>query len=139
MIADEDGMPLLGASASTLGIRVHDPRNPGKVCDIKPDGEGLVHPETGGLSVTPDVPERMYYRHRPVALGGLSTNPLFAIGADRLGPKLKYRPDPDKPEGHGFIEPAVSMKAEEYVQAISALRDAWRNCACESRKKDTDG
>jgi hypothetical protein len=125
MVADEGRKPCLGASASTLGIRFHDPTNPTRVHDIRADADGLVHPDTGGLSVTPDDPEKMYYRHRPVALGGLSRHQLFSLEPDRLGPKLRYRPDPDNPDGHGFIEPATSMPASEYELAIKELRDAW--------------
>lgn len=48
MRPDPDGLPRLGASLSTLGVR------PGKDIPVLPDGS--VAPKTGGMSVTPENP-----------------------------------------------------------------------------------
>jgi hypothetical protein len=48
---------------------------------------------------------------------------LFTEGpfADRL----LFRPDPEKPTKHGFIEPAARMPGGEYQAALAATRDRW--------------
>jgi hypothetical protein len=123
----ENGKPALGNSATALGVRVPD--------DIRPDGDGRVHPETGGMSVSPSVaalpPHRIPQRLReriPGARGGSSlfvwsmgVGP-FAAGA--LAPRLQVRIDV-KNENHGLVEPDAVMDLADYQNALYATRDAW--------------
>ncbi|MDP8952728.1 MAG: hypothetical protein M3N18_10930, partial [Actinomycetota bacterium] len=104
MKPDESDLPKLGTSASTLGVR------PEK--DIPLDDGGLVHPYTGGMSVTPDRPDRINPPLRPRALGGGGKHPAYGINVENLGPTLQFRRDPENPVNHGFVEPAYPMPFE---------------------------
>jgi hypothetical protein len=42
-----------------------------------------------------------------------------------LTDRLLFRPDPEKPDTHGFVEPAATMPAGDYRQALAATRDQW--------------
>jgi hypothetical protein len=112
-----DGKPELGESASTLGVRV-----PG---DIEPDEIGLVGPGRGGLSVTPDDLAKLPESRLPRELGGRGNQPVWSISLAALGPDLTYRPDPDDPDRHGFVEPAYNMTQDDYRKSIAVTRDEW--------------
>jgi hypothetical protein len=122
--------PMLGASASTLGIRPQ--------VDIHPDNAGRVHPQTGGLSVSPSlstIPLRFLPRRlhesgvQPGSFGSNSVSVwdmgegAFETGA--VSEQLNLRPDPANPTRHGFVEPATTMLLDEYADAVSATRDLW--------------
>ena len=38
---------------------------------------------------------------------------------------LTFRPDPGRPEKHGFVEPARRTTAEDYQASLAATRDQW--------------
>lgn len=123
MRADADGRPALGPTARTLGVR---PGPVGGVLgDVLVDAEGMVEPGAGGMSVSPDDPANLPEHRRPPALGGSGKDPVFGIGADALGSDLSYRPDPDDPGVHGFVEPGRRMRLEDYQEAVAATRGAW--------------
>jgi hypothetical protein len=42
-----------------------------------------------------------------------------------LPEELTYRPDPENPEGHGFLEPSRRMSFVEYQQAVYGTRVLW--------------
>jgi RHS repeat-associated protein len=110
MKVGDDGLPVVGESATTLGARV--PR------DIVPDEAGMVAPETGGMSVTPSggtLP----------AMGGRNVR-TFCISCGELGPNLRFRADPMNPVNHGFVEPATRMSIEAYQEAVRQTRPFWR-------------
>ncbi len=116
MKPDESGLPMLGTSASTLGARQRD----------IPFGEdGLVRPCTGGMSVTPDRPDRIHLPLRPQALGGGGKHPAYGINVERLRPSLQFRRDPANPVNHGFIEPAEPMLFRDYEAALHATAAHW--------------
>jgi hypothetical protein len=117
MLKDAQGRPRCGARANTLGIR------PGH--DIRANADDTVHPETGGLSVTPDDPARLPPHLRPSHLGGRGALPLFSIEVAQLEAALTYRPDPKHPTMHGFIEPARSMRLVDYQDALCRTAPAW--------------
>ena len=80
---EENGMPKLGASATTLGIRI------GK--DIIPDHAGMVHRPTfqpgmaNGLSCSPTIQELPRYA-LPVECGGMNNNTVvWAIAVQDNG------------------------------------------------------
>ena len=118
MKAAPDGMPACEDSARGLGARVPQ--------DIEGDAAGFVTPKQGGMSVTPDNPERMNPLRRPRALGGVGKDPLFVIGEERLGTALIIRRDPKDPRSHGFVEPANVMPLDTYRTALAATRPGWR-------------
>jgi RHS repeat-associated protein len=108
--------PEPGASASTLGARPN--------VDIPVDGNGLVRPGTGGMSVN-DSPTGMPEFRRPPSFGGSGKN-LNMYGMDRnnLGPHLQYSPDPTNP-GHGFVEPSREMPFDEYQGHLHGTAGSW--------------
>lgn len=110
-------LPKTGETSSTLGVR--------EGYDVDPDEEGLVRPDEGGLSVTPDDWGHLPGRRIPRELGGTGRQILFALDTEKLGPRLRFRRDPDNPVGHGFIEPARTMSFEEYRAAIHATAALW--------------
>jgi hypothetical protein len=117
MLKAEGGEPLRGDGDCMLGARVP--------IDVKVDPDGQVHPDRGGMSVTPDDPARLPPHFRPVSLGGYGKLPVFGIGVARLGERLSYRPDPKKPARHGFVEPALTMPLATYRTALAATAPAW--------------
>jgi hypothetical protein len=106
MREDVDGWPLVAESAPGLGAR-----NP---VDIEPDGDGLVGPGVGGVSVSPDSPEKLPRHRRPPSWGGTGLDDVWAISVSEHGEKLIFSPDPDQPETHGFIEPGEMMTLADY-------------------------
>jgi hypothetical protein len=112
-----DGLPVVGPTARTLGVRLE--------IDIPVDAYGMVRPGAGGLSVSPESPVYLPTHRRPPEFGGTGNDDVWFIAVNDLGPSLLYRPDPANPAGHGFVEPARRMTAEEYQQALAATRGAW--------------
>jgi hypothetical protein len=76
-------------------------------------------------SVSPPPPENLPPYRRPPEFGGTSKDSIWELETDELPEKLVYRPDPDDPDGHGFIEPSREMSFQEYQQAIHSTRELW--------------
>jgi hypothetical protein len=110
----EDGLPKAGESPRTLGVRPN--------IDIPVDEDGYVRPVTGGMSVSPPPPGNLPHYRRPPNFGGTGKDPVWWLDTDQLPEELRYRPDPDNPNGHGFIEPSRRMTFEEYQRAIHRTR-----------------
>ena len=125
--------PVIGESASKLGIRLKD---------LAPNADGNAQPGSGGLSVVssmaglrtrvaknllpPDMVPRRLADRVPGAIGHQSLH-LFGIGEGNflLGPitdKLNLVPDQ---EAHGTIQPTVVMPYDAYKNAIVATRNQW--------------
>ncbi len=121
MCRDEAGLPLCGSTANMLGVR------PG--VDIHPDETGRVLSGQGGLSVTPDDPKLLPLHVRPPRYGGKGKLPVFELPTASLGTSLRYRPDPGRPDRHGFVEPGAPMPLGEYQAALAASRSAWKAVA----------
>lgn len=118
MKEDANGLPQIGESSRTLGVR------PG--FDVPAtDPSAMVHPGQGGMSVSPDDPLSLPYFRRPAALGDTSKDPVWEITQSDLTPDLCYRPDPARP-GHGFVEPARAMTLSEYQKALARTQTLWR-------------
>jgi hypothetical protein len=130
-----DGRPEVGRAAYLLGVRVGPV--PGNDIDEK---DGRVQPGTGGMSVAPSVealpshriPRRLrekYPERFPDADGSnrlhcwLMGDGDFAAGP--LARDLVLRPDPKRPDKHGFVEPEREMPAAEYDAAIAETREQW--------------
>lgn len=127
MRADETKRPAIGTSSATLGARI-----PG---DIDADANDLVHPGTGGMSVSPSlrtlpiflIPRRL--RHLVPGAAGNSSSYVWSLGngdfvAAPVTQQLSMRPDPDK-QNHGFVEPAQIMPKNEYHAALAATQPDW--------------
>lgn len=87
----------------------------------------MVRPGTGGMSASPPPPENLPSFRRPPEYGGTGKDPLWELETDELPETLRYRPDPERPERHGFIEPSRAMGFEEYQAALEDTSGLWRS------------
>jgi hypothetical protein len=115
---DRDGLPMTGETGRYLGVR--------SGVDIPVGEDGHVEPATEGMSVVPPPVTNLAPHRLPREHGGRSNDTVFELETDELPEKLRYRPDPEAPERHGFIEPARRMPFDEYRQAIYGTRTMWR-------------
>lgn len=123
---------LIGhVAGDTLGIR--------EGMDIEVIGD-QVRPNTGGMSVGPAkvempphlIPKR-FRRHGYLAARRNNTKPetfpwRMGQGAFVGGPLavgLQFRPDPLKPEVHGFVEPERVMSLADCQAAVEATQTQW--------------
>jgi hypothetical protein len=114
---DGEGMPSCGPSARELGVRLEG--------EIRISENGMVEPQTGGMSVAPDNPMNLKPHRRPERFGGYGPDPVWQIDADDLPDSLTYRPDPKNPSGHGFVEPIERMTLTAYQEALATSRGVW--------------
>jgi hypothetical protein len=123
MMSDAVGLPRSGKSARMLGVRVPQ--------DIMPDEKGFVRPGTGGMSVAPDSEWNVPNHRRPRGMHNGSTGktddrmyalPDMSIRADRLS----MRADPQHPDKHAFMEPAVMIELAGYETDLANTRSDWR-------------
>lgn len=120
MIPDDDGCPVAGRSARTLGVRI--PR------DISPDASGVVFPGTGGLSTAPEAWENLPHHRRPPRLGkgscGHEDDRVYVakdaeIVQDR---SLLVRVDSTT---HALVEPSLPTPLTDYEQELASTRYDW--------------
>lgn len=90
------------------------------------DRSGMVHPLTGGMSVSPPPPENLIEHRRPPKYGGVGKDPIWELQTEALPSELTYRPDPANPDRHGFVEPAAPMPLDDYRDALRSTRELWR-------------
>jgi hypothetical protein len=123
---EENGMPRLGASAETLGIR--------RDKDIVPDQSGLVHRpnfqpgEANGLSCAPTIQDLPAFV-RPRSWGGRNKRTVvWRIEEADLGPGLAAQEDsaPGRATRHVSIGPAQTMVFDDYEKLIEATQAKWK-------------
>jgi hypothetical protein len=132
---DDDGFPALGATGTTLGVRLPDSSRPEVQPDIVPDSTGRVSPGTGGMSVAPraadlpphTIPRRLKSRYSEAA--GSDKLRIWSFGSGAfadgvLSDRLALRVDPEN-DKHGFVEPAKEMAIEEYLDGLAITRTSW--------------
>ena len=120
MKADEDGYPATGESGARLGVRIPD--------DIPADDQGMVVPNTGGMSVVADDPTKLPGHRRPATLNGTSKFPIFRIAVTAVPDSLAVRQDQPKTySAHRVIEPAAKMTIGEFRQNIYGTRTSWES------------
>jgi hypothetical protein len=129
--------PVLGQSATTLGVRIRD---------LAPDEQDNAQPGQGGMSVVSSiaglrrrvnrrifspkmVPQRLNDLGKVPGAIGSNTLHLFRIGEGvfergLITDQLMLVPDYDD---HGTIQPATAMPYQKYKQAIADTRDQWVN------------
>ena len=108
-----DGLPEVGATARSLGIR------PGADCPAL----GTTGPGDGGMSVAPNDPMHLARIRRPPEFGGTGKDPVWYIEADDLGPGLVVRPDS---AAHALIEPDRPVTDAEFQQLLADTRGRWK-------------
>jgi len=123
MKPDVDGVPVMGRSARTLGVRIP--------VDIAPDEGGLVRPGTGGMSVAPESIWNIPNHRRPRGMQGGSTGPAgdFVYGIAEISilhVGLLIRSDQVHPAIHAFVEPSAVMELSKYEADLGSTRVAWR-------------
>lgn len=126
---EDGGKPKVGSEGKLLGVRIApDPRP-----DIAADGNGAVHPKTGGMSVAPDwrkLPDHLIPRGLIPRARGRDDLVCWRLGdlefldGQPIG-SLVLRVDPAPSDKHGFIEPAKLMSIVDYQSALAATRDYW--------------
>ena len=114
MKSDDDGLPLCGPSARTLGVRLDG--------DLPISDAGFVMPETGGMSVALDDPMHLPPHRRPARFKGWGQDPVWQIEEEDLPDWLLLRADPRNPTGHGFVEPRQPMRLGDYQNALATSR-----------------
>lgn len=130
-----DGRPEVGRAGNLLGVRIGTASR-----DDIDEKDGRVQPGTGGMSVSPSVdalpshriPRRLkdkYPERFPDARGPNQLH-CWMMGdgefvAGPLAADLVLRPDPNRPNEHGFVEPEREMPVAEYEAAVTATRDQW--------------
>lgn len=115
---EDDGKPKVGESARTLGVRPD--------VDIPVDANGIVHPNTGGMSVSPS-PDALPTHRKPLEFGGTGKDPIWTINTNDLGADLTYVPDSP---GHGTIQPTKPMSFEDYQKALADTNINWEKVEC---------
>src|SRR2546427_3097882 len=105
-MSKHEGLPLCCANSGwCLGVRI----GPDQFDDLDVQDDGLVHPQTGGMSVAHDNPRHLPTHRRPPRLGGTSNRPLWMDPHDQLPVELEYAPDPpdsqDELVKHGVVGP----------------------------------
>lgn len=124
----EDGLPIVGSTRTSLGVRVG--------VDISPDFEDNVHPRAGSMSVMssvyPPIPSLIPKRLRetdPRYAGGTAPEDSFIFSYGNgdfvdgsLSENLAVRIDKS---WHALVEPSSSMALKDYTDALEATRDEW--------------
>jgi hypothetical protein len=124
-MAEEAGMPKLGAGAVLLGIRR------GK--DIDVDAAGNVHRPTfqlggkNGLSCAATIASLPPFS-LPVEWGGSNTRTVvWEIVEEDVPPRLVVGVDSKPPQNrHLSIGPSTTMGYDDFEAAIEATRTLWR-------------
>jgi hypothetical protein len=114
---DGEGKPECGPSARTLGVRPDG--------DIAIGADGMVAPETGGMSVALETPLNLPPHRRPPTLGGWGRDPVWQVEENELPSVLLCRPDPKDPLRHGFVEPIEAMSLDDFQEALATSRGFW--------------
>ena len=119
-MVEDNGMPKLGTSATTLGIR--------KGRDIVPDAAGMVHRpqfipgQPNGLSCADSI-QGIPQIVCPAAWGGRHHSTLmWKISVGDLGSELTAGKDGST---HVSVGPSMSMPFDEFVRAIQSTRPKW--------------
>lgn len=115
-MTNDNGSPKVGPSARELGAR------PGT--DIKVAPNGNVHPNSGGVSVSPNTDGLPNHR-KPPEFGGTGKDPVWELDTSDLGKDLKHVPDS---RTHGTIQPSRTMSMDEYQRALASTKVKWKLC-----------
>jgi hypothetical protein len=98
---------------------------------IAPDQKGMVGPGNGGMSVTPNSmwngPNHRRPRGMRMGSTGKSYDYMYSVAGTSIPvDKLSVRLDPNRPEKHAFVEPAISIDLSGYETDLASTRNDWR-------------
>ena len=121
MKRDDDGLPTVGPSSSTLGVR------PGIDIDVDPQNNAISNDK--GMSVAPSWKD-ISPRRIPKRLGGQGSNGtyVFVFGSGIfeqavIADGLELLPDSPT---HGVVRPIATVPLAQYETALAATRASWR-------------
>lgn len=77
------------------------------------------------MSVSPPPPQNLQKHRRPPEYSGTGRDPIWEMETDELPDGLIYRPDPGRPDEHGFVEPDRVMSLEDYRRLLHGTREFW--------------
>ena len=117
MKAEADGLPRVGRSGRELGVRIDGP-----VRDIPVGEDGMVEPETGGMSVALDAAENLPKPRLPRLLGGEGRDPVFTMFAGEIPGTLALRPDRYP---HALVEPGCRCALRDFESDLAGTRPFW--------------
>jgi hypothetical protein len=125
VMAQDGDYPMVGETSHQLGVRAG--------IDLPVDENGNVHPEMGGMSVSPDwkllpyflIPKRL--RQLVPAARGSNSRRCWKMGdgpfeLGNLAEGLVLRPDSQE---HGVVEPAQATSLTEFQAELAATREHW--------------
>jgi hypothetical protein len=117
-----DGLPEVGPTARTLGVRRGD-QTPNQDVQAVAPGDPVAA-GAGGMSVAP-TPTALARNRRPIEYGGSGKDPVWVMDSSELPPVLEFRQDSPT---HGLVEPAanVLLTLAEYEAALESTRDRWQ-------------
>jgi hypothetical protein len=123
LIPEIDGLPEVGRSARQLGVRIP--------IDIFPDEEGNVSGGKGGMSVAPTTMWNIPTHRRPRGMGrgstGKASDRVYVVTDASFDPNvLAIRSDPNAPEIHAMVEPAVQMDLGAFESGLASTRSRWK-------------
>lgn len=117
MKAEPDGLPRVGRSSRELGIRVNGP-----IRDLPVGEDGIVDPETGGMSVALDVVQNLSKPRLPRSLGGEGRDPVFTMRKAEVSGTLTLRVDRYP---HALVEPIRRCLLVEFESDLASTRSFW--------------
>jgi hypothetical protein len=120
MTPAEDGKPLVGDSARTLGVRIPE--------DARPNDQGMVGPSSAGMSLATCSIWNLPGHRRPVELGngssGKSGDRIYALSV-RFARNKKLQVHVTHPL-HARLEPIGITSLALYKIALSETLEHWR-------------
>jgi hypothetical protein len=131
----QDGAPAIGTEFAMLGARIPSTDDSSRKCDVRPDEQGHVHPNGGGISVSKSwdvipphlVPRRLYSKIEGASASNQRYIWSMGVGdfvetavSDGLQLRLKAHD-----VNNGLMEPSVSMHLEEYQSHLAATQPRW--------------
>jgi hypothetical protein len=111
----EDGLPTIGNTARSLGVRPN--------VDIEIDVHGRVYPCTGGMSISADSVQNLPGHRRPPEFFGIGKDPVYCIENARLPSCLVVRQN--GPQHHYLVEPGFECLFVEYQAQLHQTRRQW--------------
>lgn len=117
MKAESDGRPKIGRSSRELGIRIVGP-----IRDLPVGEDGMVEPETGGMSVALDAAQNLPKPRLPRSLGGEGRDPVFTMPRTEIPETLILRVDRHP---HAMVEPIRRCLLVEFESGLASTRTFW--------------